>query len=145
MFDNNASTIRPIEFVKIERDTFISEIGLDDGTLIFHFFQKGQLRWPHNEIDKLFKETFGGDVKDLTGEFETKMKDLIRKKKAGESIPTSFMMDIYKEVTSDPSKIHRTFAPMINSWTYTIKDANEPFVDLKAKKIIDGIDALVTA
>lgn len=137
-------SLRPIEFFRVDRDFFIAEIALVEGTLIFHFYQKGPISWPHEQIDQLFSSTFQGAIKDLTGEFENKMRNLIKKKKAGERIPSTFMMDIYKEVTSDPSKIHRTFTQMTNSWTYSIRDADEPFVDEKAKKIIDGLDKLIT-
>lgn len=140
---NGVQELRPIEFLRLDRDLFIAELAIVEGSLIFHFYQKApNIPWPLDKIDELFTSTFQGAIKDLTGEFEKKMAALIKRKKSGEKIAPTFMMDIYNEVTGDPSKIHRTFTPMTNSWTFSVKEAQDPFLEEKAKKIIDGIDSL---
>jgi hypothetical protein len=142
MFDDNGSLLNPIEFIVIERPKFLTKLGISNGDLIFHFLQVEPIGWP-KEIDELFKEVFQGGIKDLTGELQLRMKETIARKKREDKIPPTFMMDIYNEVNSDPSKIHKQFNSMVNCWSYIVRQVNSPYIDLLVKKIIDGIDAIV--
>ena len=143
MFDQNFSALQPIEYLTILRPAYRADIGIDSSDLIFHFFKLGELRWAASEIDDLFKEVFQGTVTDLTGAFTSKMKEVIAKKREGKEISPTFMLDIYKEVTQNPAKIHKTYSQLTNSWTYVVKEGSTPFVDIHAQKIIEGIDKIV--
>ena len=132
------------EFIRINNDKFLTDIGIINGDLVFHFFEVGSgwAKWDQEKIDKLFEEVFNSPVKDFTGLFEKRVRELKTVSKA------------LSEMKNDTAKIQKAFlegvpfvekstAKFVKSWSYTIKSISDPFVDIKAERIVKGIKAIL--
>lgn len=152
-FDNKAHYITSIpEFIRIQEANFVVDIGIVEGDLIFHFFGNKELwkKWSNDEIDKVFTSVFNSPVKDMTGLFEKRVKELAQSS-------TSVLLKAFNEVKNDPAKIQKSYMeklPMYEegkdwdnskhqqTWSYTVKDCSgNPYIDVLAKKIVDGVQA----
>jgi len=136
------------EFIRIRKDKFITDMALVNGDLVFHFFgnKTTWANWSNEKIDALFSEIFGAPVKDMTGLLEQRVKELKSITKA------------LKEIKQDPAKIQKSYEsqlPMyeegkswdeskhLQTWSYIVKKISDPYLDVKAQRIVDGIEAIL--
>lgn len=132
------SSIKSVEFIKIQRSKYVAEIGIINGDLVFHFY--GYLP---PSIDLIFEKVFKNPVLDQTNFVKTELEKIANLARAGKPVSSMFILDIYKQAANNPTKIQKSYSDLVRSWTYTVKDADTPFVDVMAKKIIDGIDEVI--
>lgn len=136
------------EFIRITKDKFITDMAIIGGDLVFHFFgsKTTWVKWSNEKIDALFSEIFGAQVKDMTGLLEKKVKEL-------KSITFAL-----REIKNDTAKIQKSYEsqlPMyeqgkswdeskhLQTWSYIVKNISDPYLDVKAKKIVDGIETIL--
>ncbi len=172
MFDLNFNVASTPEPLRIIKDKFIVDIVYYNKELTFHFFGNPKVwkNWNKEKIDELFKDTFGAVVKDMTGMYEELVKSKIKsadntpqvvhlKNKYGVSdIKEISFLNAYNKIKNDPARIQKNFferLPMyeqgkdwdssqhMQTWSYSIKDPNVPFMDVQAKKIVEGIENIL--